>query len=543
MPYCFSQNGLMISTSEKVNLQTDRTLYVVNETINFSAFVNKPDTKQVYKESKILYCELITPDLGKITGGKFLINNQLCSGCLGIPKDIVSGIYFLRAYTKCMRNTGPQSYSYILLKIVNPGKPDILHQTHPGTSEISYSNPFADSISTPDNILQCDKKVYSTRETVQLKISTSPTNYSQYQNLILCIVPESSFIPFRLHLPEYTLNAPQKYNPETRGLSITGHVLDKQNGLPLPSCGVNLSLFEDKDFISITTDSVGGFYFSLPNLDGKREVFISAEAKPGITPSILIDNDFCTIEISIPSPEFTLSENERNTALKLALNEQVSSHFKADEIPKPLLNDSIIESFYGKPSELLLIDNYVQLPTLEEYFNEIPGIVKVRQRSGKPYFLFSGEQAEMAIYHPLVLLDWVAIDDIEKILKIPPQSILRIEMVNAPYVKGSNTYGGVLNFISRKNDFAGIDLPSSGSFINFDFLCASECVGEPHKTAVNWPDARNTIYWNPKLKLNNISPTEISIGTPDTPGSYSVILRGMKDSGETDYWRTTFEVR
>ena len=35
---------------------------------------------------------------------------------------------------------------------------------------------------------------------------------------------------------------------------------------------------------------------------------------------------------------------------------------------------------------------------------------------------------------------------------------------------GNITYGGIISFVSRKNNFAGIDLPKSGTFISYSFL-------------------------------------------------------------------------
>ena len=75
----------------------------------------------------------------------------------------------------------------------------------------------------------------------------------------------------------------------------------------------------------------------------------------------------------------------------------------------------------------------------------------------------------MAIYDPLVMIDWVAVSDNESILGTPTQSISRIELVNAPYIKGDMIYGGIISIISKKGDFAGIDLPRNGIFINYKF--------------------------------------------------------------------------
>jgi hypothetical protein len=138
----------------------------------------------------------------------------------------------------------------------------------------------------------------------------------------------------------------------------------------------------------------------------------------------------------------------------------------------------------------------------------------------------------MSLYDPLVLIDWVAVDDIEKILAMSPQKIERAELVNALYVKGSITYGGIVSFVSKKKDFAGINLPSSGTFVNYGFL--EECNDNLPLVPLsgNMPDSRNTIYWNPDIPTNNDGSADISFTAPDTPGNYIILLSKISVTGE-----------
>jgi hypothetical protein len=76
--------------------------------------------------SKILYAEIISPDIRQVSGGKFQILNQSAEGNLIIPDDIISGFYYLRVYTKYMRNNGPASYAYVGLRIVNPSRIEVM---------------------------------------------------------------------------------------------------------------------------------------------------------------------------------------------------------------------------------------------------------------------------------------------------------------------------------------------------------------------------------------------------------------------------------
>jgi hypothetical protein len=114
-----------------------------------------------------------------------------------------------------------------------------------------------------------------------------------------------------------------------------------------------------------------------------------------------------------------------------------------------------------------------------------------------------------------------------------PRLIERIELVNSPYIKGNITYGGIISFFSKNGDFAGIDLPTSGTFINYQFL--EDCPGTiPDVTmAKNIPDTRNTVYWDPDLLLDGDGKAEASFIAPETPGLYVIVLKGMNINNQT----------
>jgi hypothetical protein len=139
------------------------------------------------------------------------------------------------------------------------------------------------------------------------------------------------------------------------------------------------------------------------------------------------------------------------------------------------------------------------------------------------------------------MIDMVVVDDISKILAISPAEISRIELVRELYVKGDQTYGGIINFISRKGNFAGIDLPSSGIFINYKFFAPRKDY-KVSLLSANEPDTRNTIYWDPLLKIDAASNERISFTTSDTPGKFIVLLRAVDADGQVRSAISRFEV-
>ena len=48
------------------------------------------------------------------------------------------------------------------------------------------------------------------------------------------------------------------------------------------------------------------------------------------------------------------------------------------------------------------------------------------------------------------MIDGVAIFDVESALAVSPRYIDRMEIVDAPYIKGNVTFGGIINLISKE---------------------------------------------------------------------------------------------
>ncbi|WP_299123807.1 Plug domain-containing protein [uncultured Winogradskyella sp.] len=101
------QNYRDIEWPEKVYLHTDKDLYLLNETIWFSAYLVNGITNKKSTKSAVLYVELIN-DRDSIVGKRKLYFEDISSGGdFKIEKEWKKGKYVLRAYTNYMRNEDP----------------------------------------------------------------------------------------------------------------------------------------------------------------------------------------------------------------------------------------------------------------------------------------------------------------------------------------------------------------------------------------------------------------------------------------------------
>lgn len=532
-------------TVERVVLFSDRNLYVAGEPVLFSAFLFPGEELADTLQSRVLYCELITPGGIKIAGNKFMIEDSHASGSINIPGDLITGTYFLRAYTRHMRNYGPYSYDYIALKVINPYREEVqaAEQSHGMTENNSDAGEIYNS-GSPFRI-STDRSWYARRDTVHISIVANPLFNTSLKGLSLAVVPEASVYAGVVNLPGNDhLKTDQYHVAESHSITITGRLTDNVTGRALPYKRVSLSILgKGKDFMAMQTDSAGRFFFPLPAYTGYRDLFLCTEKAAGPEIKILVDNDFCTSPVLLPSGKFELSAQESEAAYRMAVNRQLGSYFHPDTVAQDISEPGDGRAFYGIPDDILYIDDYIELPTLEEYFNGLPTLVRVRKSKGEKYFKVLGTQASLNNFEPLVLVDLVAVDDPSRILAVSPLNISRIEVVNQLYMKGDETFGGIISIISRHGDFAGIDLPESGIFINYGFLAGNANTFSSASPKVNYPDTRNTLYWDPDLSLNQNRSAGVSLTVSDITERYLIVLKGISDEGERVVQTFPLEIR
>lgn len=518
---------------ERVILFTDRNLYISNEDILFTATIfPKTETKKDF--STVLYIELITSEGVSFEKLKFPIYNNTCNGKFHLPKNILTGNYYLKAYTKWMRNYNPEIYSYTLIKIVNPFKKEILNVD----SKIITSTTSIDStiINSKEIDIILSKELYKTREDISFSIEMPKNLKKELIAMNVTIIPNGTYLNTITNKDIKTFqNKEIEYSPETKGVSLSGKVLSSKTNQPIKNIRVNLSIIGNNDIITQFSDSLGKFNFGFLDFYQSKDLFISAENKENENPKLLIDNDFCNKEIALPNYPFVLSKKENNLIIKMTQNLQVDSIFNFKETTT--INNETINTipFYGNPTKSLYFDNYILLPTIDEYFTEFIGDVTIKRKNGRRYFKIQGDHPSMQRYDPLVIIDFIAIENHELLLSINPQSISHVEIINKPYIKGSATFGGIISFISKKKNFAGIELPKSGVFINYDFYSHANNSVLTSTNIDSSPDTRNTLSWKNFTKTDILKNNQFLFKASDTPCEYNIIVRCADNEGNIHF--------
>ncbi len=531
---------------ESLILLTDRAHYISGETILYRAFYQGPAESARAEWSKVLYVELILPNGTALVQGKIPIDTGAVHGTLQIPEGISSGTYYLKTYTRWMRNCGVENYAYTSVRIYDPFIESVLPVDSSGWQASTPGALLNQADSHSESLLECNmnRTVFQAREEVVAELKW----LFPYAPADLTITVARAGLNGKQEYfrPGCPLNAGNEYDflPETKGLSLTGKAVSAEGGTPAPYATIYVSMLgENREFFSNYSDSAGRFFFSFPDYSGFRDLFVSTYHADYGDLELLIDRDFSNDIPQLPSYSVDVNDSLIRAITEISVNAQVAKQYQETrKVEKEKENEQEM-LFYGRPMATIEFKDFINLPRLEEYFVEVVPQVSVRKSRGLTRFVVLGPHPDLAIYPPLVMIDGVAIFDIEAVLAVSPRLIDRIEIVNAPYIRGNVTFGGIISLISKNNDLGYIDLPSSGLLVNYQMLDQpGEHTLDTPGSDSRFPDVRNTLYWNPGMQIMPDETGIVRFLTSDQEGEYEIFIRGSDSTGKYVEKRIPFRV-
>lgn len=530
---------------EHLNLFTDRSMYAVGESLHFRAD-HSVNSVEVNNWSSVLYIELVTASGNVITQGKYALKDGISTGSLYIPTGTLTGLYYLKCYTRWMRNWGPRTFSYTPLKIVNPMRMEVAT----GTRGNGYDSNVT-RVAFNKGAINCslNASLYGLGEEISLQLKGPLHDYLDQLNCCVTVVPLGAIDTLSGQLLLSSEGDGREvfsidYLPDVgKGPSISGAVfLPDQSAAQYTALHFSL-LGENPDFFATVTDADGRFALSLPAHYGEQEFYVSTDPRLDALKEVRIDQDFDVSSLPVPALQFELSEWERSIATRMALSMQLSRVYGT---PAPFVEDPSKKEhqpFYGSRVQGMNMDDYVNLPTLEEVIINLIPNVDVVKKKGELSLKIHSDNSGIGIYEPLIMIDHIAVFDQQAVLALAPEKIQRIDLINEIYLKGSVAFGGLLSIQSKGGDMAGIDLPLGSYFFDFQSFYI-ENKGFVHNPASGdrIPDMRNTIFWKDDVILVKAQPSELTFRAPSVPGKYVILVRGVAPNGDLLSATTAFEV-
>ncbi len=106
---------------EKIYVHVDRHFYLTGETVWFKVYLVDGSFHKSLNLSKVAYLEIIK-DQTAVLQTKIELKDGLGSGSLFLPATLLSGNYYIRAYTNWMKNSGPEFYFHQPITLINTFK-------------------------------------------------------------------------------------------------------------------------------------------------------------------------------------------------------------------------------------------------------------------------------------------------------------------------------------------------------------------------------------------------------------------------------------
>jgi hypothetical protein len=530
----------ILNNREELVLFTDRNLYAVSEKIFFRSFYCRAGIPQNTPWSRVMYLELVGPAGISVAKGKYYLDESGSSGYIPIPSELITGNYYLRAYTSWMRNFGAHTFSYVPIKIINPYKKEVLPARPEG------AEPIVKPLFSEDSSIhyKTQKQVYAPGETVSIDLS----GHQYPADFCVTVVPSGAVNHHEIRAAEKEF-APSlriNYLPEIRGVSISGSVLNTVDQQPVSEARLHFALpGKQPGYFTAFTDANGHFLINLPDRLGRQEMFVACEKSPNEKNTIRIEQEFAQDPLPYATPAFFLTPAERNLANQISLNMQISGAYAKQSEPVITMEEEIQGlPFYGKPSNSIHTDKFVQLPSMIEVFENLVPEVLVQYRKGVPPLKMRSQNSNIDMFPPLMLIDNIPILDQSALLAVSTSRINRVEIINEVYVTGNSIFGGIISLSSVKGDMAAIELPEGSYFFDYEtfhtgnlrdytdfFSSRSEPPALFPVPDKRIPDSRNTILWIDRIQPESNENLSIRFTAPQAKGEFTIVLRGLDREG------------
>jgi len=349
-----------------------------------------------------------------------------------------------------------------------------------------------------------------------------PSMYSDLQNNIIAEADEDA----------WKLN----YLPDHNGILLSGKLSDLSGNaltgqtitLSLPGPGVEIKS-------SITSDQ-GYFHFLLDPSPGDQDVVISL---PGTGSKVELEDPFWN----------GFRRQPENLVLNLEpgsieyLKEKFTHYQLQGRFGRPIRNPSVKNPadsavFYSTPLQTIVMDSYVSLDSLREYFYElVPSVKFVQRRYGLEVSMVDPQTMTYIDEKPGIFLDGVLYDNFPAIFNIPVENIHRMSILPNTYYYKDLTFGGIIDIHTKKSDFNSV--PLLPNMTRFRFPVADPCEWKftsPDYAMENSlkriPDFRYLLHWESDVQVDNSGEAFLQFYTGDVPGDYVIRVMGMSRDGE-----------
>ena len=333
--------------------------------------------------------------------------------------------------------------------------------------------------------------------------------------------------------------------PEIRDLSISGIIKNKTTGESIEGIRIYASVLSNQPQLhSYKSDKNGEFVFSLNQLEGIKDVGLTIDNSDSLDVEIVVFNDFCRRFPVFKSFPLQIDSSHKTMLEEVYRNQQIAYKFKEVVLSNEFYIDTLPFPFQDVQTSIVLAD-FIELPTMQEVFNEIVTYVNVRKRGGRFYLNVLNSTTKTLYNRPLILIDNLPVFNIDELMKIKPSLVEKIEVITKPYTLGEMNFKGIVMIKTKTDNFAGMKLPEETVFLKYQTatLLAKQVFPsfETSSFATNQPYFSNTIFWNTSI-IQNQNALKKQFFTSDETGVFEVFIKVINSRGFVQQAELLFNV-
>ncbi|MCX6302877.1 MAG: hypothetical protein NTW82_11910 [Bacteroidia bacterium] len=524
--------------------------------------------------SKYAYLVLRDRHNSLITQVRVDIRNQMAFGSIYLSDTLHSDIYQIVSYTNCMRNEG--EYSFFIKEVVIANRFDkkleLFDSTSfNGLSTMSPGQYSVDEIKNENLIVHLDKQFFNTKEKVTFSIETKDIPGDTISRLSVSIseivpgIPDEPSISScfnNVAKPSITIEPRQNrciYHSEIEGPVIEGRVLTMpQSGNQSVTGTMDIEndinnytiLVSTPDSIAnmqyTTADSLGSFAILLNHYYEGKELII--RLKESAKASIELDNKFELFQPFTPSELFIIPGIRSYMVRSRNISEVQRYYNEKSEIDTGKIVDHVlaIPRIYYKSFYKVFPADYLPLTDFVEIARELLPSLKVR-KSTDNYILSCTDTRNRGLLNkePAIFLDGVPIDDVNQIINLGTNQIMRIDVLPVNRYYGEMLLPGILAIFSKNLEINNIQFRTPT--IRFQaFSSLNNTKPEhyiPDYSNKHIPDVRQLLLWDPEIILHNTEKRQIEFYTSDLQGDYRISIQGITSNGLPLNWSAIITVQ
>jgi len=537
---------------ERLYLSTDKECYLAGEPVWVSAFCYDAVTGKPSPVSAVAYMELQNLS-GSLVQAKIALTAGRGSGLIELPVSLPTGNYRLIAYTRYMYSESEHNFFTRIITIYNPltslrsDNVKIASGTEPAPL------PVVQQENTRELSVLTDRKVYQSGEQVRITLSHSlpggvslsvsvfrKDNLNHFCNPSISAFVDSTRSDSFTSFPLWRVDYP--------GEVIRGHVVDEENNPVSPSGGFGSYISIAGNQVQYYTGEVkdnGSVRFFTSNLYGDGTLVSYIPSLNDKKYHLVLDSVYMNPRVN-ELPELILDIKQQPVLEERSLGVQLSQAFRLDTLFREEKAETNL--LFENSGIVYKLDEYTRFPTMGEVVVEFIKEARFRTVDGSRVLQLRLRDAGGTVYYvddptpPLVLLDGIPVQDHEKIYAYDPDLVREIVIYPDKYAFGPIYYNGILFLKTYRGDFPDLKLEESMRIHEFQGVQNPHSFGTvPHDSRL--PDLRHTLYWNPRIDLEDTNPVTFRTTTPETKGTFVVVAEGMDPEGKPFKNSTEFIVK